>query len=407
MSDAPKPESTETENHTPEAPTPQESDSASSTRPVPFGLGDHANLVRVLGIAVVFLAGLLIFSLLLRSSGGSNANATPNDDPRIAALRAELETRRNELNRERQSLNLPPLQGGGEAVDDISARLRKDAETLVALAGRAQQIIEEKNSALAAKNAEWVRSEQLRQAVSEENSRLQNELLNARAAGGDLERLRADLGEALARGNRLADDLAAARAQVAELADSRPSADFETLSRRLEETARARDFFEARVAELEAQMARTRIFAETEDQLLPAAIELYRELGAIDSVSGPALDEIYAGFEERLGARVRRTITFATGSASLTDDHELDLLTLANEIPEGDTLLVVGYASNTGDSDANRKLSSDRATAAARMISDALPPGRQVQAVYLGQTSRFSTAPEPNQRCEIWQVRRR
>jgi outer membrane protein OmpA-like peptidoglycan-associated protein len=399
-------------DETPTSPADGESTPATEARTAestdaPAGLADRINTVRLLVVVVVMLAGLLIFSLLFRSGKPAGNNAGLADDPRIAALRAELEARRDELNRERLSLNLPPLQGGGEAVDDIAARLRKDAETLVALAARSQQIIEEKNTALSAKNADWLRAEQLRQAMAEENSRLQSEIIAARAAGGDQERLSADLTEALTRGNRLADELAEARTRLSELSDARPSQDFDTLNRRLEETARARDFFETRVAELEAQLARLRLFAESEDQLLPAAMELFRELRGLEGVSGDSLEDAYTSFDERLAARVKRTLTFPTGSATLSDDHELDLLTLANEIPEGDTLLVVGYASTTGDADTNRKLSSDRATSAARMLADSLPQGRHVQAVFLGQTARFGNEAEPNQRCEVWHVRRR
>jgi flagellar motor protein MotB len=55
--------------------------------------------------------------------------------------------------------------------------------------------------------------------------------------------------------------------------------------------------------------------------------------------------------------------------------------------------------------DANRALSSDRATAVARILDAAKKPGQRVQAAYLGQTDRFgSSSPERNQICEVWQI---
>ncbi len=47
----------------------------------------------------------------------------------------------------------------------------------------------------------------------------------------------------------------------------------------------------------------------------------------------------------------------------------------------------------------------DRATAVARVLDTLKRPGQKVQAVYLGQTKRFSReVPEQNQRVEIWQI---
>ena len=78
------------------------------------------------------------------------------------------------------------------------------------------------------------------------------------------------------------------------------------------------------------------------------------------------------------------------------------------DIPDGDLILVVGYASRTGNPESNQLLSSDRATAVAEYFSGVKRPGQLVQAVYLGQTARFSSArPERNQICEIWQIRKK
>jgi outer membrane protein OmpA-like peptidoglycan-associated protein len=71
-------------------------------------------------------------------------------------------------------------------------------------------------------------------------------------------------------------------------------------------------------------------------------------------------------------------------------------------------MLVIGYASETGNVDSNRTLSSDRATAVAQKFSSIKRPSQLVQAVYLGQTDRFSSRiPERNQLCEIWRIRKK
>lgn len=79
--------------------------------------------------------------------------------------------------------------------------------------------------------------------------------------------------------------------------------------------------------------------------------------------------------------------------------------TFPGEAPDNALLLVVGYASETGNVDNNRTLSSDRATAVARMLDETKKPGQRVQAVYLCQTDRFgSRFPERNQISEVWQI---
>jgi len=80
---------------------------------------------------------------------------------------------------------------------------------------------------------------------------------------------------------------------------------------------------------------------------------------------------------------------------------------LIGDIPDGDLVLAIGYASETGNVDKNRTLSSDRATAVAELYAAAKRPAQLVQAVYLGQTDRFSSkSPERNQLVEIWRIRK-
>jgi outer membrane protein OmpA-like peptidoglycan-associated protein len=103
------------------------------------------------------------------------------------------------------------------------------------------------------------------------------------------------------------------------------------------------------------------------------------------------------------------TLSFATGSSTLSkkDLSQIDEIVSA-EVPDGDLTLIIGYASETGNPDANQNLSSDRATAAAEYFASNKRPGQLVQAVYLGQTDRFSSrVPERNQICEVWRIRRK
>ncbi len=97
---------------------------------------------------------------------------------------------------------------------------------------------------------------------------------------------------------------------------------------------------------------------------------------------------------------------FATGSSELSEDDRAQIVDLVSRIPAGDLALVIGYASETGDAANNERLSSDRATSVAQFFADMKDEEQSVQAVYLGQTDRFSSSvPERNQLCEIWHIR--
>ena len=360
--------------------------------------------VMILTGVVIFLMLLLAISLLRRSP----SVPVSSDDPAVSALRADLEARRSELNRQRVAMGLPPLAGGSEPVDEIASRLKRDADTLVALAGRFQEMLAEKDREVAAKNAELLRSEQLRQSLAAEASRRQAELQRALVDSTDAERMRTELADAAARRDALLAELATLRQQVAASAGGRSQEEFATLERQLAEAANARDFLEKRCAELEAELSKARLFASSENELLPAAVELFRDLRELEGRPDSDLTTAYSSLGVKLGANVLHTLTFATGSSELSEADLTVLQGLVEEVPDGDLVLIVGYASKTGDYESNRKLSSARATVAAEQFSGIKRPGQLVQAVYLGQTDRFSSRiPERNQMCEIWRIRKK
>jgi chromosome segregation ATPase len=202
---------------------------------------------RNLWIAVGCLAAMFFATIVLLRPPQPATQAPATNEADVAATRAELEARRAELNRQLSEMNLPTLATRGEALDDITARIRKDSDTLISLVERSQQLVADKDRLLTEKNVELIRSEQLREALSMELTRLQ-------ASGGDSTRMAAELEAAVARATQLADELAAARRQITELSASQPADELESMKRRLDEATRARDFFELRAAELEARL---------------------------------------------------------------------------------------------------------------------------------------------------------
>jgi outer membrane protein OmpA-like peptidoglycan-associated protein len=357
----------------------------------------------VLAFVIIALLGVLIVIALRGRTGGTGA-ATAD----LTELQAEANALRGQLNRERMAMGLRPLEGNYEAVEDVAARLRKDADTMVALAGSLQSMLAEKDAGLSAKNSELIRSEQLRQSLAAESARLQAELQRALVSGSDADLLRRDLAAMKSQRDALAAELATVRRELEAKGRGVSADEFADLQRRFEECQRAREFFEARVAELEGELSKARLFASSESELLPAAVELFRSLRQLEGKPDSEIATAYSSLGVSLGANVLHTLNFATGSSALTPADEELIRKLVDEVPDGDLVLAIGYASETGNVDANRTLSSDRATAAAQSYSSLKRPGQLVQAVYLGQTDRFSSRiPERNQIVEIWRVRKK
>ena len=358
--------------------------------------------VAVLGFVVIALLVVLVVTNARRNGGGS---ISPGE---LSELQAEAQALREQLNRERVAMGLRPMEGNVESMQDIAGRLSKDADTMVALASSFQTMLAEKDAAISAKNAELIRSEQMRQTLANESVRLQGELQRAIAGGADSELLRSQLAALQQERDSMAAELAGLRTQLAERVEGVSSDAHAALLRRLEETTRARDFFEARVAELEGQLSKAKLFAKSEDELLPAAVALFRSLRTLEGKPDSEISSAYSSLGVELGASVLHTLNFATGSSEISPSDQELIGKLVDEIPDGDLMLAIGYASETGNVEKNQELSSARATAAAGLYSSIKRPGQLVQAVYLGQTDRFSSkTPERNQIVELWRIRKK
>ncbi|MES2660869.1 MAG: hypothetical protein V4689_19745 [Verrucomicrobiota bacterium] len=373
------------------------------------GNGEEAkktNLPPAVALAFVIIALLGVLIVMVLRNGSLVSTVAGGGD--LSELQAEVDARRAELNRQRVAMGLSPLEGGAEPIGDIANRLKKDADSLVALAARFQQMIEEKDTELTAKNSDLIRSEKLRQSLFAENTRLQNDLNRALIGGSDADRLRADLAGLKAQRDALADELAAMREKMKTMTAGASAEDYADLQRRYEESRRAKEFFEARVKELEGDLSKAKLFASSENELLPAAVELFRNLRLLEGKADSEISQEYSSLGVKLGANVLKTLNFATGSSTLTAVDQEAIGSIVSEIPDGDLILAIGYASETGNEDSNRTLSSDRATAAAKLIAGIKRPGQFTQAVYLGQTDRFSSRiPERNQLVELWHIRKK
>ena len=357
----------------------------------------------ILALLIIILLGVLI--VMMPRQGANKPAVDPAD---LTDLQAQANVLRSQLNRQRMALGLAPLEGGTEPIEDIAARLKKDADTMVALAGSYQSLLSEKDLELKDASEKLLRSEQTRQSLGAESARLQGELQRALVNSSELDLLRRDLAAMKAQRDALATEIDAARKELAAKGQGASKDELADLQRRFEESQRAKEFFEAKVKELEGDLSKAKLFATSENELLPAAVELFRSLRKLENQPEPEIAAAYGTLGAQLGANVLFKLNFATGSSGLAAVDQEAIRNMVADIPDGDLVLAIGYASETGNVDKNRTLSSDRATAVAELYSSVKRPGQLVQAVYLGQTDRFSTkTPEANQLVEIWRIRKK
>lgn len=364
-------------------------------------------VVFLLFMILVMVVVLVAVNMRRGSGNKSSGVGSEKDDPALAALRADVKAGEMELNRQRMAMGLPPLDNGTEPIDEIAVRLKEDADTLVALAGRFQQMLGEKDAGISTRNADLLRLEKIRQDLISENTRLNSEYQRALIGGSEADGLRKLLDDSRAKAEALSDELARTRERLAEMSNAVSGDEFADLERRFEEMLRSKEFFENRMKELEAEMGQMNLFAKSEDELLPAAVELFRRLRQLEGNLDSDNTTEYSKIGVDLGANVLHNLDFATGSSELSEEDMAQIRHIAeDDVPDGDLTFIVGYASKTGDPAANQSLSSDRATAAAEYFASRKRPGQRVQAVFIGQTDRFSSSiPERNQICEVWRIR--
>lgn len=209
----------------------------------------------VILLLFLILAMVIVLAVVnMKRSTGIDLTLVEGDNPTLAAIKADVKAREMDLNRQRIEMGLPPLENGSEPIDNIASRLKTDADTIVALAGRFQQMLGEKDAEISARNAEILRLERVRQDLISENSRINSEYQRALIAGMEGESLKKLLAESQATRDALSDELTKLREQQAEMSNAVTGDQFSDLQRLYNETLRSKEFFENRVTELESEL---------------------------------------------------------------------------------------------------------------------------------------------------------
>ena len=152
-----------------------------------------------------------------------------------------------------------------------------------------------------------------------------------------------------------------------------------------------------------AQFRNKQVFANSATDLAPTHSQLFTRLQTLEDQDADALQTAYASAGTELNSKRTTRVQFGTGSVTVKSSDLSNIEAVASGSAEGDSFLIVGYASKKGDRDINKSLSSKRATAVAKALLSKLKGKNHVQAVYLGETKRFGST-RKNQVVEIWQV---
>ena len=141
--------------------------------------------------------------------------------------------------------------------------------------------------------------------------------------------------------------------------------------------------------------------AKLNNRVLP----LFARLRGIED-SPAARTKTYEAIGKAGTATPVKVVKFDSGSSQVSDEDKSALKKLLEGPNANASYLVVGYASTDGDPESNARLSSKRASRVAQEMIAAGGKANQIEAVYFGQTDRFSdTHSAPNRVVEVWRVK--
>lgn len=392
-----------------------------STPPATTSGNQNLNMRLALGAVV-----LLLFLLVLQMTGGGFGGGQSE----VEKLKAERDARQDALNNKLGTSG--PLVRSHSA-QTLATRLSTDSATLAGLVTRMQAMLTTSEANLkTANNTVQHLSQQLANSASSaaENVQLKNQLLAAQTRASQAESLvgslhqqlsavpssaameatRRQLDEALKTRDSHRDQLTQLQTRMKDMEASDVAnslrEQLDPLTKKVASLETENNRLGYEVQKLRADLDRARLFVEAE--ALPAKAKLlYDELARLETANPAQLKTEYERINQELGASVVDRITFQTNSSRIPFDKVEEIRRAVQASGNDSFILVVGYASKSGDLASNRTLSADRATRLASVTNTHKKKDQGVQAVFLAETDRFDAADlAPNQVCEIWEVRK-
>ncbi|MGB0328852.1 MAG: hypothetical protein ACPGJR_15130 [Akkermansiaceae bacterium] len=368
-----------------------------------------ATLVSNQNLIIGIVMGAVVLLLLLLVISQQFGDIGDSGNSELADMRRKLKEEKKEMERRR----IAGLSGFNASPEGLVTQIKTDVENLARLVNTSKtdaallRTAQADASALAQTNRDLTNKLAQYQAAAQRAETLQRQLDTERQAGSgmvaesEVKKLRSELELAQAEVVRLRGELSKATSQQGKMVDPNT---FALVKVELDQIRQANATLRMENQRLITELAGAKLFV-TQDDLSPRAVGLYRELKKLESKDYRERAATYELFKEQVKATVEDTISFKPGSVTIAREHESSLKDIAMQAPGTSFFLVVGYASTSGDSQTNEELFSKRATRVASMVNYLKKEGQGVQAVYLGEGTRFGPEDAPNQVCEVWQIR--
>lgn len=363
---------------------------------------DKRRKIMMASTLLLFMVAILVILFVIQSQLHRSAKADPAT---LQPLQAELEQMRSQLSAQRVSLGLPPLDPPRDSLERISSNLRENVNALIQQAERysSGEIAKE----LTAAQSDLALAQQQRETLEATITRQESEINRLRTDNADTARLRREMIGLAAERETFAKQLAEAQTSLAGYAGSASADEIADLERRLEETTRAKEFFEQQAMETTSSLALPHLQIKTvATDLLPEAQVLIRQVQELEGQPDTHLPDAYANFALELGASAIGSISLGDDLAFSAQDEELLEQALSGS-GANDLLLVIGYAPESSDLAEAQAIASQQANPVAARLAANKQPAQQVEAYAFGPTARFAPSqPNQNRRSEIWRIKR-
>ena len=377
-------------------PTPA-STSAPATTPT-------SNQNLILGIIIGAVVFLLLLLVITQKFGGQ---VEESKDPKVTEMRKELAEFKAKI------ALVVSTSGNNQTTTLLVEDIKRDVGTLGAIVEQNQQnVLALKDSqatiqSLTRQLADLQRRDGLNgdAAARVEGLEAQVKALTAQLDGAvdqaTMTALRDQLTASKVLSQKFQEELTALKTKSARMIDGNQLTAVRT---ELDECLAENALLKLELQKLRTKLDGARLFV-TRENLSPKARKFFRELERLEEIDRDTLEQAYERIKKEFNAHVVETAAFATGSADLKQEHEAHIKGVTVESNPNSFFLVVGYASKTGDIKSNRDLSERRSKRVASTVNYLKQNNQEVQAIYLGETDRFGEKAQPNQICEVWEIR--
>ncbi len=407
---------------------------AAQVAPAPAVKSSQATTALV-AVIVVLLVVMLLLSMNGKLAIGPSAASEPST---FSAASAQNQDLRAKLNAERARQGLPPLPEDAQSATLTAERIQRDATALVTLSHQWKTELDNKDSIIGGLQTELKSRDGIASSLYKQIAELQGQVAEAgnssqqllsiseqlKLANSQIENYRQQLVELQGRPSN--DELTLLRNQLTQNMDQRNQLQLQLdelrsrannqvnsseLTELQAELATIRPQYDSQryeIQKLRALLNKDRLYAESANDLPPEAAQLLTKLQTLEEANDSQLLAAYQSIGTNLNAQVVHSQGFSTGSSQITFDREKVIQDVLSQRRNNSSyFLVVGYASQSGGAENNRKLSAKRATTVASIVDTLKADNQSVKAVYLGETARFSDSQEsPNQICEVWEIKR-